>query len=200
METKTKNKMIINRILFGKHLEQNEEILYAVHKHWVELAKPALEVGFFGFAIPWGLYLIGLNTPLFFWVAVVWSALAYLKFLGLVLDWYCDTWLVTNMSVITIQWNGIFNNLSARVGFEDIEGATYEIAGFSATVLRYGNMTLRVMSGSHFKLGPVANPKGAELALARYREKFITERNIKDTNSLKTLLASMVARQARSEK
>jgi hypothetical protein len=192
--------MIINRILFGKHLEQNEEILYAVHKHWVELAKPALEVGFFGFVIPWGLYLIGLNTPLFFWVAVAWSALAYLRFLGLMLDWYCDTWLITNMSVITIQWNGIFSNLSARVGFEDIEGATYEIAGFWATMFRYGKMTLRVMSGSHFKLGPVANPKKAELAIAHFREKYITDRNIKDTNSLKTLLASMVARQARSEK
>ena len=192
--------MIINRILFGKHLEESEEILYAVHKHWVELAKPAFEVGFFGFVIPWSLYAIGFNTPLFFWMAVGWSVLAYLQFLSLALDWFCDTWLITNMSVITIQWNGIFSNLSARVGFEDIEGATYEITGFAATVFRYGNMTLRVMSGSHFKLGPVANPKRAELAIARFREKYVSDRNIKDTNSLKTLLASMVARQTRSEK
>jgi hypothetical protein len=126
--------------------------------------------------------------------------LAYFRFLGLALDWYCDTWLVTNMSVITIQWNGIFSNLSSRVGFEDIEGAAYEVLGFWATVFRYGKMTLRVMSGSHFELNRVANPKKAELAIAHFRERFVTERNIKDTNSLKVLLAGMVARQARSEK
>ena len=192
--------MIINRILFGKHLEDREEILYAVHRHWVDMAKSSLEVGFFGFVLPWTLYAIGFNTPLFFWVAVGWSVLAYLRFLALLLDWYCDAWLITNMSVITIQWNGIFSNLSSRVGFEDIEGATYEIRGFWATVFRYGNMTLRVMSGSHFKLGHVANPKKAELAIARYREQFIAERGLKDANSLKALLAGMVARQARAEK
>jgi len=192
--------MIIDRILFGKHLEENEEILYAVHKHWVELAKPALEVGFFGFVIPWGLFALGFNTSLFFWLAVTWSVLAYLRFLGLSLDWYCDTWLITNMSVITIQWNGVFSNLSSRVGFEDIEGATYEIVGFWATVFRYGKMTLRVMSGSHFELRPVDNPKKAEMSIAHFREQYVTERNMKDTNSLKVLLAGMVRRQAHGEK
>jgi hypothetical protein len=192
--------MIINRILFGKHLEEREEILYAVHKHWVELAKPALEVGFFGFVIPWSLYAIGFNTPLFFWMAVGWSLLAYLRFLGLVLDWFCDTWLITNLSVITIQWDGIFRNLSSRVGFEDIEGATYEITGFWATVFRYGKMTLRVMSGSHFEMRHVANPKKAEMAIAHFRERYVSERGIKDANTLKALLAGMVARQTRGEK
>jgi hypothetical protein len=192
--------MIIDRILFGKHLEEHEEILYAVHKHWVELVKPGFEVGFFGFAVPWVLYALGFNARLFLWVALFWSALAYLKFMGVLLDWYCDTWLITNMSVITVQWNGFFSNLSSRVGFEDIEGATYEIKGFWPTLFRYGRMTLRVMSGSHFELGRVGNPKRAELSIAHYREKYITDRNIKDTNSLKVLLSNMVARQARGEK
>ncbi|MBI5422113.1 hypothetical protein HZA44_03185 [Candidatus Peregrinibacteria bacterium] len=192
--------MIINRILFGKHLEEGEEILYAVHKHWVDLVKPGLEVGFFGFVLPWVLYAAGFNAKLFFWVAVAWSAMAYVRFLGIALDWYADTWLVTNMSVITIQWNGMFNNLSSRVGYEDVEGASYEITGFWATIFRYGNMTLRVTSGSHFAMAHVANPKGAELSIAHYRERFVTERNIQDTNSLKTLLANLVAHQTRGEK
>jgi len=192
--------MIVNRILFGKHLEEGEEILYAVHRHWIDMMKPGFEIGFFGFVIPWSLYAIGFNTPFFFWIAVSWSILAYLRFLAVLLDWFCDTWLITNMSIITVQWNGIFSNLSSRVGYEDIEGATYEIRGFFPTIFRYGDMALRCMSGTILKLPRVSNPKKAELAVARFREQFITQRNMKDTDSLKVLLSNMVARQARSEK
>lgn len=192
--------MFINKIIFAKHLEEGETILYAVHKHWVEILKPTLEVAFFGFVLPWTLYLIGFNSKLFLWLAIIWSAIAYLHFLGILLDWYADTWLITNMSVITIQWNGFFSNLSTRSSFTDIEGASYEIKGFFPTVFRYGNMTLRVMSGSNFSLVNVSNPKQAELALARCQEQFVTQRNIQDTNSLKVLLSDLVAHQVRHEK
>jgi len=195
MGSNTKIKMIINRILFGKHLEEKEEILYAVHKHWVELAKPALEVGFFGFVIPWGLYALGFNTPLFFWAAVV-----LFFFFFLMIRRPPRSTQSRSSAASDVYKRQMFNNLSSRVGFEDIEGATYEIAGLWATVFRYGKMTLRVMSGSHFEMKHVANPKKAELAIVHFREQFVTERNIKDTDSLKVLLAGMVARQARSEK
>lgn len=185
--------MIIDKLVFGKHLEEGENILYAVHKHWVSIMKPSFEVGFFGILLPWTLYAIGLNTPLFFWVAVIWSILAYVRFMYLLVDWYCDVWLITDMSVITVQWNGIFNNISARTGYEDIEGASYEIKGFWATILRYGNITLRVMSGSNFNLKNSANPKKAELALARFQDQYLNDRNMQDTSSLKSLLSDLVS-------
>lgn len=185
--------MIFQKLIFSKHLEEGEEILYAVHTHWIELMKPSFEVGFFGFFLPWVLYFVGFNTPLFFWIALIWSGLAYLRFMYILIDWYSDTWLITNMSVITIEWNGIFSNLSARSGYEDIEGATYEIKGFWGTVLRYGNMTLRLMSGSNFALKSVASPKKAELALARYQDKVLNARNMQDTTSLKSLLSDLVS-------
>ncbi len=192
--------MLFNKFIFNKHLEKGEEILYVVHKHWTEITKPMLEVVFFGILLPWALYLIGFSTSAFFWVALIWSLLALSRFLYVLIDWYSDAWLITNMNIIIIEWNGIFNNLSARVGFEDIEGASYEIKGFWSTILRYGNMTLRVISGSHFDLKNVAKPKKAELALARFQDKYLNDRNMQDSTSLKGLLSDMVSHHVRRAK
>lgn len=192
--------MIINKFLFGKHLEEGEKILYVIHRHWIAVFKPSLEIAFFGFILPWSLYFIGFNTSLFFWIALIWSILAYIQFMRILVNWYCNSWLITDMNVITIEWSGIFNNVSARIGYEDIEGASYEIKGFWPTVLRYGDMTLRVMSGSHFNLKNVDKPKKAELALARFQDKYLNDRNMQDTTSLKTLLSDLVSHQIRSTK
>ncbi len=191
--------MIIDKIIFAKHLEEGEKILYSVHKHWVEMVKSGIEVGFFGLLLPWTLYLIGFNTELFFWVAVLWSVFAYIRFMYVLIDWYSDTWLITTMSIITIEWKGVFSNNAARLGYEDVEGAAYEIKGFWGTILRYGCMTLRVMSGSHAQLKNVANPKKAELAIARFQDQFLNDRNMQDTDSLKALLSSLVAHHNRNK-
>lgn len=189
----------MDKYIFRRHLEEGEKILFAVHKHWIGMVKASIEVVVFGLVLPWLLYFIGFNTPSFFWVAVVWSLIAFIRFIYIVIDWYSDTWLITNMSVITIEWHGIFRSNTARIGFEDIEGASYEIRGFWGTILRFGDMTLRVMSGSHADLKSVARPKRAELALARYQEQYLNDRNMQDTSSLKNLLSNLVAHHNRSK-
>lgn len=191
--------MIIDKFLFKKHLEKGEEILYAVHKHHILMLKSALEVLFFGFAIPWGLYFIGLNTNIFFWLAVVWSMLAAARFLYVLTGWYSRAWLITDISVILIEWNGIFSNNATRIGYEDVEGASYEIKGFWGTILRYGDMQLRAMSGSHIDLSDVARPKRAELTLLKVQSEFLHDRNMEDTTNLKTLLSKIVAYHNKTE-
>jgi len=191
--------MVIDKFIFSRHLEKGEEILYAVHKHWVEASKPITELAFFGLVLPWTLYFIGFNSTVFLWVALIWSFLALARLVYVLVDWYSDTWLITNMNVITIEWNGIFSNNASRIGFEDIEGASYEIKGFWGTVFRYGDMTLRVLSGSHFDLKNAAKPKKAELALARCQDQYLNDRNMQDTTSLKTLLSNLVAHHNRTK-
>jgi hypothetical protein len=189
--------MIVDRLIFSKHLEEGEKILYAVHKHWTQLIKSTLEIGFFGFVIPWSLYLVGFNTQVFLYVAILWSVLAYIRYMYVLVEWYSNTWLITDQNVIVIEWKGLFNNLSSRMAFNDVEGATYEIKGFWGTMLRYGDMTLRVMSGSHATMKNAAAPKAAELAISKYQQRYLNEMNLKDTDNLKTLIANLVARQNR---
>jgi hypothetical protein len=191
--------MIIDTLVFNKHLEKREKVLYAVHKHWIKIMKPALMVAFFGFVVPWGFYLIGFNTKLFFWIAVAWSAVAYLHFMYTFIDWYADVWLVTDMAIIVIDWRGFFSNTATRIGYEDIEGVGYEISGFWPTMLRYGHITLKVMSGNNLDMKDAARPQKAELAVMRFQDKFMNDKEMQDAGSLKTLLSQMVSHHMRNK-
>ena len=185
--------MVLDKLIFSKHLEEGEKVLYSVHKHWMVIMKPVLEVGFFGLLIPWGLYFMGFGTTVFLWIAIVWSAIAYLRFLYVLIDWYADVWLVTSMGVIIIEWRGIFSNSSTRIGYEDIEGVGYDINGFWPTVLRYGNMTLKVMSGNNLDLECASRPQKAELAIIRFQDQFMNDKEKQDAGNLKDILSRMIA-------
>lgn len=191
--------MITNKLVFKKHLEEGEEILYAVHKHWMKMVKPTVEIAFFGIFLPWALFFMGFNTTNFLLIVLVWTLMAFARFVYVFIDWYSDAWLITNMSVITVEWNGFFSNTSSRSSFEDVEGATYVIKGFWPTIFRYGNMTLRLMSGSNFHLNGAASPKKAELKLAHFQNQYMSARSFQDSSNLKTLLSDLVSTHARSK-
>lgn len=189
--------MVLDKLIFNKHLEGGEKILYSIHKHWIVIMKPVLEVGFFGFIIPWGFYFMGFSSLLFFWIAVAWSVIAYLRFLYVLIDWYSDVWLVTSVGLIIIEWRGLFSNSSTRIGYEDVEGVAYDVNGFWPTVFRYGDMTLKVMSGNNLGLKATAQPQKAELAVIRFQGEYISNKEHEDAGNLKNILSQMIAHHMR---
>lgn len=191
--------MIVEKFIFSKHLEKGENVLYSVHRHWVAIFKSSLEIAFFGFLIPWGIYLIGFNSTLFFWIAVSWSGIAFLRYIYVLIDWYADVWLITSMSIISVEWRGFFSNAATRIGYEDIEGIAYDINGFWPTVLQYGDLTLKVMSGNNLDIKNGMKPKEAELKIAKYQDQFLNDREMQDAGSLKNLLSQMIAHHMRQK-
>lgn len=184
---------MIQKFIFHPHLEDGEKILYAVHKHWIGMVQSTLLVLFFGVLIPWLLYAVGFNTSFFFWVAFGWSTLAFFRFLYAFVDWYTDAFLITNMAIVWVEWGGLFKNAATRMGFEDVEGVSYEINGFWATVLGYGKVTLKSVSGNLLTLTPAHKPKEVELKIMKYQQDYIKDREMEDTHKLKLLLSQMVS-------
>lgn len=191
--------MFVDRFIFKKHLEKGEEILFTAHKHITEFFPPLSRILFFGFALPWGLYLIGLRSTLFLLIAIVWSLLALVRFLYDFIDWYSDVWLFTNMSIIIVEWHGLFSNTSQRIGYEDTEGVSFIIKGFWGSILRYGEVTLKVISGSHVVLKNAAHPKKVELALMKHQGTYMNNREMADASGLKQMLSQMVAHHLRKK-
>ena len=186
------------KLIFQKHLEEGEEILFVAHRHWASAFGGVLEVLFFGFLLPWGLYGAGFNSPFFLKLALLWSVLAICRLIYVWIDWYADAWLATSTGVIFIQWHGFFNNSSSRVGYADIESLGYAINGFWPTVLHYGDLTLNPISGHAVTLSMAANPKKTEMTLMRCQEQFLNDRDMQDSGALKELLSKMVAHHLRS--
>jgi len=189
--------MSIDQIIFQKHLEKGEEVLFVAHRHWVVFLKPAFSVLFFGLALPWILYAVGFRATLFLVFVMIWSALAIVRLFYVFIDWYSDAWLLTTMSLIIVEWHGVFSNTSQRIGYEDTEGLAYAIKGFWGTLLRYGDVTLKVISGSHIVLKSAKSPKKIELALMKHQGAYMNNREMADAGGLKQMLSQMVAHHLR---
>lgn len=192
--------MLIDKLIFQKHLEKGEIIFFSAHKHWVELIGSLAGIIFFGFLLPWVLYFAGFNGSLFLIVIAVWSVVAFIKLFYVFVDWYSDVWLFTSMSIIIVEWHGIFSNTSQRVGYEDTEGVAFVIRGFWGTVLRYGDVSLKVISGSHLDLKNAKSPKKIELALMKYQKNYLNSREMSHAGGLKEMLSQMVAHHLRHKK
>lgn len=190
---------MLQKLIFHKHLEEGERILYAVHKHWVSVLNPTIRAIFFGVIIPWGLYAIGFNTIIFFWVAVIWSSFVFLHYFYELINWYSDAFLITTAAIVWIEWGGIFKNAATRTGFQDIEGVSYEISGFWPTLLDYGQVRLKSISGNVIELYPARKPKEVELKIMQYQQSYLQHKDMEDAGKLKQLLSQMVSSHFRRE-
>src|SRR4030065_1954627 len=117
--------------MFSDYLEDDEEVLYVCHRHLIILVKDFIRV----FLIHFGLaFLAWYAFPQMFWISVVWAAIGMVRLLLYLQDWYYDSWLVTNMGIIGVQWTGYFDRTSTRGEYVSIEGVNYKIKGFIATI------------------------------------------------------------------
>ena len=192
--------MLIERIIFKKHLEEGEEVAFTAHTHWTQFIVPFTRVVFFGLGIPWIIYYMGFRSHLFLALVSVWAFLAAIRLFYDFLDWYSDVWLFTNMGIIVVEWHGIFSNTSQRISYEDAERISYMIRGFWGTILRFGDVTLKTISGSTVVMNHARSPRKVELALMEHQEKYMSKKEMNDASGLKQILSQMVSHHLRQGK
>jgi len=142
----------------------------------VHILRPSVKMFFLGIAFPVLLFLL---FPQLLWPVALWVLAAHVKFFYEIADWFFDSWLVTNLSVIDVEWNGFFHKSSSRIEFADIEEISWEVKGFLGTVLGFGNCEM-VCANSKILLENCASPKKVELKVHELREKFLHEKKMTD--------------------
>ena len=187
--------MLLENFLFQTHLGEGEKIKYVAHTHFLRMAKPMGLNFLFGFFLPFVGYLIA-PAAQYFWLAIFLVFL--LKTIHDYLDWFYDAWVVTNLGIIDLEWNGIFNRNSSKVEYDSIEGVSVEIPGFWATILSFGNLRLETISQSPILLNMGVSPRKIESNILKYRERYMHERSLSDENILRDILSSMVSRHVKN--
>lgn len=183
--------MQIQQYLFRKHLEPDEEIYFAAHKHWTVILPQLTKLAVFFFALPWVIWML---FPPFFGIAILWNLAGFVKLFYDITDWYLDAWLATSMSIIDLEWKGVFQYTSSRVEYPSIEGVSYQITGFWGTVLNFGNTQIdRISITNPVVLENAANPKNVEMKILECKNRFEEQKNKVDSDGLKDILANMVA-------
>jgi hypothetical protein len=182
--------MIFASIAFRGCLNRGEYIKFVAHVHPFITYTEFFKLMFLGIALPLGFNLI---IPPFKIVWLVWLVIGIWAFVYELFNWYLDAWIITNMSIIDYQWDGFFKKSSTRIDYNTIEGVTYTIQGFWATIMNYGDiMVERMGSGTVVTLKNVAFPKQVEREVLKNQADFMKNKNLKDQTVLRDLLVSMV--------
>jgi len=183
--------MELSHYFFTGHLEEDEEILLVAHRHYFIYFRDSLKTFFFGIIIPAILFL------LFPKILLLWAAWLFIGMLGMLyhfVDWYFDAWIITDIGIIDVERNGLFDKQSKRVEYEMIDGIEYKITGVWSTIFNFGNLSIDTMgTNMSLLLKDAANPKKLEKIIMGFQEKHISVKSFSDYNSLKSMLASMIA-------
>jgi hypothetical protein len=183
---------VLNDFFFRRHLDEDEEILTVVHKHWL-----------IGFKFLW--------LPTLIFIAV-WSVLYFVRteyvIYGIALgaggvgiwwirnfmDYYLDAWIITTKGVIDLEWHGWFHRKSARVLYSDVQGIGYEINGIWGTLFGYGEMALeKISTGTSINMPYVSRPRRIESVVLQAMESYMLQKNLKDAKTVQGILAEFVA-------
>ena len=184
--------------LFTRHIDDEEEIVLVVHKHWL-YGVQYLFWPIVAFLAVWGFFAFA-PFPIIFYMAALASIAIVVWALRNFYDYYLDAWIITDQGIIDIEWHGWFHRQSTRVLYSDIQGVSYEIQGVLGTLMRFGTVSVeKISTGSVLSLENVKRPRSIEAVIMKNMEAYLHGRNLSDAKHVQELLSQIVAREVSLE-
>lgn len=153
------------------HLDQDEEVILEVRKHWIIFASQFI---FFIFSIflPIVVYLtasfyvkeialfVHSKLELFLFFYLVWFLIFWISLFLRWTKYFLDVWYVTEKRIIDVEQKRIFHREVSNLRFDKIQDVSVETNGFLATFLNYGDITVQTASENQdFFMTNVSNPE-----------------------------------------
>lgn len=177
--------------LYKKHLDEGEEILEIVHRHWFILKMKCWKATTFGIFPP---IIIWFFYPGFWPVLLCWLVVGITAYIIKFIEWYFDCLLITNLGIVDIERRGLFDNASKKIEYHTIDGISYEIKGMVPTLLNYGDIVIDKMgSGIRINLSDAPNPAKINRKILEYQEEYVKDKMFTDHEALKGMLSEMIA-------
>jgi len=183
---------VLDKTFFAGYLDDDEEILTVLHKHWL-----------FGFKSLWFPTIVFLGVASILYVvrakAVIYGVALAEVGVGIwwirnFLDYFLDAWIVTDHGIIDLEWKGWFHRTAARILYSDVQGVSYEIHGVLGTLINYGDMSLeKISTGATITMHYVKRPKKMTALILKAMEKYLHTKNLKDAKTVQGILAEFVA-------
>lgn len=189
--------MVLARKIFSFYLEDGEKIIDVCHKHPIIMFGDLFKVLFFGFAIPAFLYYLFPTYWLFF---TLWFVISFFRLAKVIGVWYHDVFLLTDQCVLDISWNGLFDTSSSRIEYHMIGGASVNKKGIWQVLFNYGDVSLKgAVENTDVVIKDAINPRSVERKILANQEKNMSHRVMRESESLKALLTSMLQQHVQSD-
>ena len=112
-----------------------------------------------------------------------------------VFKWYVNAIVMTNESIIVIDWPKLFERRSTRVDLHNLDEITTERIGLKSFMLNYGHIVInKVNGGESIIVKNISRPTKCARIVESYREYAIDKKNFTEESALKGLLSHVVRR------
>lgn len=164
-------------------LEENEQILRIVRKHWWIICTNVAATVFFALlplllllAAGWWIpaidvyelivqpYLAEFVFGYLLWLLVNWMAIA-----NFWTDHYLDLWAITNRRIVSIDQRGFFRRFLSSFRLERLQDMNISVSGVIPTLLNFGTIEAQTAGGSNeeFKTEKMPDPRGLKALIIR---------------------------------
>ena len=159
-------------------LEEGEEIIAKVHKHWWFIALRIVLVVFvlvvplllwilvrdFGLAV-----LAGTSISALVALGALWALVGWIMFWQFWTLYYMDVWIVTNKRLIDIDYIAFFDRNIAILRLERIQDLTIKVDSVFGNLLGFGTLVVQTAgSDKEFKVEQISHPDKLRDIISRY--------------------------------
>lgn len=183
--------MQLYKKLFGVYLEEGEEIFYIMHHHVITIFKPITKIFFIFILAPILLWSI-LDFSLIRLICLIVITIGILKISSILLGWYFNALLVTNLNLLDIEWKGLFNRQANRIEYSQIESFSYSVTGIINTIFNFGDITIEKSSGNQVQINGAYKPKQKSQLLTKIQDEMVNSQLKKDHEGLKGVLTNLL--------
>ena len=136
------------KIFFARYVPEGQELKWVVHEHFLVVVRTLIVWMSFGAIIPSFLYYQSekLKDLIPFYFMEGFLILVFIKVIYEIFDWYNDVWIITNESVIDLDW-ALFKTNVSSLHFDSIEGIEVEQDGVIDTLFNKGTLVIHKMGG-----------------------------------------------------
>ena len=162
--------------------EHGEPILALLRRHWFNVLIQFVPIIFLAAVLFAGLFYLPdifnlSNNQVFqdffyFLESLLAMFVCVLSFLVWV-DFYLDTWIVTDRRIINIEQKGLFSRVNSELALYKIQDVTTDVTGFFPTLFNYGDVFVQTAAEKErFVFRKVPNPyKVKDLLMKLQKEK-----------------------------
>lgn len=168
-------------------LENDEQILLQVRKHWFVLATRVLSILVLAilpliFPVALGSFValfIEIDTSLLVALYTSWLIVMWMMLFGVWTNYYLNIWIVTNKRLIAVTQHGFFFRTVASFRLERMQDIIVSVNGILATLLDFGTLEIQTAGEEkNFKVSGIPSPADIKATILQSADTLIarTER------------------------
>lgn len=156
-------------------LKPEEKIILFVHQHWLIITGKMTVISTMLLAALVVLIITIGYLPEYLVLAMFLLAVCILIILLVAfifwIDFYLDLWIVTSERIIDIEQKGLFHREISEFMLSRVQDVKIEIPNFTATIFKFGNITVQTAGQQSFTAKNIPYPEQAKNIILEYAKK-----------------------------